>query len=281
MIAAMPNYFRSLTVVALFLGLWSSERASAADPAPNAICDELAFAALANALPAPFFIRLIWEESRFDPWAISRAGAQGIAQFMPPTAVHVQLSNPFDPASAILKSAQLLARLRGQFGNLGLAAAAYNAGPKRVSDWLAGRGNLPRETVDYVRRVTGHEVTAWRSATAELPLDAAPVPQCAKDREPLDRPPPRDATVPQPAEAPWGVQLVGDRSEMGALATFHRMQAIYGVLASRKPMVIKSPAGRNAFWYRVRIGTANKREADLLCSRLRQAGGSCLVQPRN
>ena len=47
-----------------------------------------------------------------------------------------------------------------QFGNLGLAAAAYNAGPRRVSDWMAKRGELPEETRNYVRNITGQTAGA-------------------------------------------------------------------------------------------------------------------------
>jgi hypothetical protein len=227
-----------------------------------------------------FFTRLIWQESRFHPFAISPAGAQGIAQFMPPTAADVRLTDPFDPASSIHKSAELLAHLRGRFGNLGLAAAAYNAGPRRVADWLAGRGNLPEETAQYVRLVTGHEVSEWRAAIRELPFDTAPVPQCQDSAVAnVDRKGP-PASVMIAAKPPWAVQLIGDKSETGALFAFHRMQAAYaGVLGSRTPLIVKTAAGRNAFWYRVRLGAASRRDADLLCSRLRQAGASCLVQP--
>src|SRR5437773_2776804 len=83
--------------------------------------------------------RLPWQESRFNPSSVSHAGAQGIAQFMPGTARLVGLANPFDPIQALPKSAALLRDLRAQFGNLGLAAAAYNAGPKRIEDWLVKR----------------------------------------------------------------------------------------------------------------------------------------------
>src|SRR5439155_112726 len=96
------------------------------------ICDVLAAAAVENDLPVDFFARLIWQESRFDPTAVSRAGAQGVAQFMPATASARGLADPFDPIEAIAHSAKLLRDLRREFGNLGLAAAAYNAGPGRV-----------------------------------------------------------------------------------------------------------------------------------------------------
>ena len=106
------------------------------------ICDTLITAAQSNDLPIPF-IRLLFQESGFKPDVVSSAGAQGIAQFMPETAATVGLDNPFDPLQAIAASARLLRDLVKQFGNLGLAAAAYNAGPRRIQDCLAKKGKLP------------------------------------------------------------------------------------------------------------------------------------------
>src|SRR5437899_8248488 len=137
-------------------------------PDNDGICNALAAAAQKNDLPIDFFTRLIWQESRFDPTAVSRAGAQGVAQFMPATASWRGLSDPFDPLEAIAKSAQLLRDLRREFGNLGLAAAAYNAGSGRVHDWLGGRRPLPGETRAYVRLVTGRSVEEWAGAQTNL-----------------------------------------------------------------------------------------------------------------
>jgi hypothetical protein len=135
------------------------------------ICAELARSALENDVPLNFFTRLIWQESRFNPRSVSRAGALGIAQFMPETARLRGLANPFDPKQALLKSAELLRDLINRFGNPGLAAAAYNAGPGRVIDWLAGRKQLPRETRAYVRIVTGLKATDWTAQQA-APADS-------------------------------------------------------------------------------------------------------------
>jgi soluble lytic murein transglycosylase-like protein len=93
-----------------------------------------------------FFARVIWQESRFNAFAVSNKGAQGIAQFMPQTAGARGLADPFDPIQALHHSAGYLHELLTQFGNLGLAAAGYNAGPGRVSAWLAGKKGLPDET---------------------------------------------------------------------------------------------------------------------------------------
>jgi|SRR5665213_3284513 len=135
------------------------------------VCETLTQAAQRNGLPAPFFIRLLFQESRFDPGIVSSAGAQGIAQFMPETAADVGLDNPFDPLQAIPASARLLRDLFQKFGNLGLAAAAYNAGPKKIADWLADKRKkkLPEETQGYVKIITGKPVENWSDAAARHP----------------------------------------------------------------------------------------------------------------
>ncbi len=123
-------------------------------------------------LPEDFFARLIWKESLFNPDALSHKGAEGIAQFMPGTASERGLADAFDPAQAIAASASYLADLRDQFGNLGLAAAAYNGGPTRVENWLAGAGNLPLETQEYVHFITGYTADEWVEKKGQL----APIP---------------------------------------------------------------------------------------------------------
>ena len=145
------------------------------------ICDTIARAANSNDLPVHFFIRLLYQESTFRPAAISSAGALGIAQFMPETAADRRLDNPFDPVLAIPASAKLLRDHYRRFGNLGLAAAAYNAGPRRVEDWRAKKGPLPQETQDYVKAITGFPVEAWTDAQAGGP--ALKIPQGAPCQE--------------------------------------------------------------------------------------------------
>jgi soluble lytic murein transglycosylase-like protein len=119
-------------------------------PTADDVCRTLEEAAAENGLPVEFFARVIWQESRFNPRAVSPKGAAGIAQFMPQTASWHGLANPFDPIEALRHSAAYLRELRDRFGNLGLAAAAYNAGPGRVSAWLTSHRSLPGETRNYV-----------------------------------------------------------------------------------------------------------------------------------
>jgi hypothetical protein len=95
----------------------------------------------------------LYAESGFNPFAISPAGAQGIAQFMPGTARGIGLSDPFDAPAAIDAQAHLMRDLLRRFGTVPLALAAYNAGPAPV----AACGCVPAipETRGYVARILG------------------------------------------------------------------------------------------------------------------------------
>ena len=92
-------------------------------------------------------------ESNFNPFAVSSAGAQGIAQFMPATAKSMGLHNPLDAEASIDAQAHLMRDLLRQFGSVPLALAAYNAGPTRV----AACGCVPPipETRGYIARILG------------------------------------------------------------------------------------------------------------------------------
>jgi hypothetical protein len=121
-------------------------------------------AAETNRLPASFLTRVLWQESGFRTDVTSPAGAAGVAQFMPETAAERGLADPYDPGPAIDQAARLLAEFSGRFGNLGLAAAAYNAGAARISRWLHAQSELPTETQLYVLAVTGHRAEEWRAS---------------------------------------------------------------------------------------------------------------------
>jgi len=237
------------------------------------LCDALAAAAVTNELPVDFFTRLIWQESRFKPDAISRKGAQGIAQFMPTTARSSGLENPFNPLEAITKSGQLLRDLRREFGNLGLAAAAYNAGSGRVHDWLGGRRQLPQETRAYVRIVTGRSVEEWVAGTqtnlVEMPsIEVAP---CELPASALI--PPNPETI-----KPWGVEIVGGITPEKALARYHEWQPKYAaIVGGREPHIVIRGIIGQAGAARVRVGEDTRAGAEKLCTALRAAGTYCDV----
>jgi soluble lytic murein transglycosylase-like protein len=251
---------------------------SAPSTAPK-VCEALATAAATNDLPVDFFTRLIWQESQFKPDAISRKGAQGIAQFMPTTARLSGLENPFDPLEAIAKSGQLLRDLRREFGNLGLAAAAYNAGSGRVRDWLGSRRPLPQETRAYVRIVTGRSVEEWAAAQAkavEMP-SLEPVP-CNLPPGALIQPR-ADAAAPRPETVkPWGVEVVGGPTPAKALARYREWRSKYAALvADREPhVVIRGILGEMGA-ARVRVGEETRAGAQKLCAALLAAGTYCDV----
>jgi Transglycosylase SLT domain len=172
---------RAIALAALVFCLSGRAYADAGPETDNALatlCVIVESSAKAEGLPVDFFTKLIWRESSFRPNAVSPAGAQGVAQFMPGTASERGLVDPFDPASAIPASARFLNELTLRFGNLGLAAAAYNAGPTALARWLVGKGSLPFETQEYVLGVTGHDAEEWRSE--KPPAGSAPgtAPSC-------------------------------------------------------------------------------------------------------
>jgi hypothetical protein len=243
-------------------------------------CQALAAAAAANDLPVNFFTRLIWQESRFNPDSVSRAGAQGIAQFMPGTARRKSLEDPFNPREAIAKSAQLLRDLHREFGNLGLAAAAYNAGPGRVRDWLAAHRLLPAETRAYVRLVTGRLIEEWTNGqNISLNLAAAKDLPCDRHAEvPI---PPNSALATSQKTAtpkPWGVEVVGGPTSAKALARYREWLPKYAaIVADREPkLVVRGIIGRMGAVH-VRVATDTRGEADKVCAQLRAADAYCEV----
>jgi len=264
--------------------------ASHDDDTRTSMCLMIESAARANSLPLDFFARVIWQESRFQPDAVgplTRSGdrAQGIAQFMPRTAGERQLLDPFDPVQALPKAAEFLAELRDQFGNLGLAAAAYNAGPRRVREWIEGTGSMPAETRAYVAAITGSSVEQWRDAGHQAPASSRPTPDCHDLMALLKQAPnPFIAGLEQHvkigAASPWGVQLAAGFSRDNAMAMYSRaIKRLGPVIGSRDPEILGSvlrTRGTHMF-YQVRIGAESRTAADTLCGQIRRAGQACLV----
>ena len=231
-------------------------------------------------LPRDFFARLIWKESRFDPGAVSPAGAEGIAQFMPGTAKMRGLRDSFDIEQAIPASARYLGELKTSFGNLGLAAAAYNAGENRVSRWLSSGGYLPLETEDYVLDIMGEPADNFSERAHQ---GAVPALHPTRDFHEACRklPVTMTATIPMASVhiKPWGIQVAGNFRRAAAIRQWQRIAARHkALLAAYEPVVsrMRSPIGRRGI-YAVRIGADSRAAADRICSQLRGAGGSCVV----
>jgi len=276
----------------------AAEAPGAAGGRGESICLMIEAAARANGLPIDFFARVIWQESRFQPEVVgplTRSGgrAQGIAQFMPGTAAERGLLDPFNPVEALPKSAAFLAELRDQFGNLGLAAAAYNAGPRRVRDFMAGTRGLPGETRNYVLAVTGVPVDVWKrppaGATPNESNDQAPAqPSISTCRDLMallkEAPNPfveqLQRHIDLVAASPWGVELNAGFSREHVLTAYADIAKRFGdILTGHDPSIFSNMLrnrGTRPF-YQVRVGASTRVEANGLCTKIMHAGGACLV----
>ena len=244
------------------------------------VCDLIAMHAGQNGLPENFFARLIWKESRFDPDAVSPVGAEGIAQFMPGTARMRGLANSFDIEQAIPASARYLGDLKTSFGNLGLAAAAYNAGENRVSRWLSSGGFLPLETEEYVLDVMGEPADNFteRAHTGTIrPLDKNATFSVACRKLPTIM----SQTVAMASVniKPWGVQVAGNFRRAAAIRQWQRVQGrFHALLGGYEPVVsrVRVNYARRGI-YAVRIGVDDRAGANTICQKLRSVGGACVV----
>ncbi len=253
----------------------------------NSMCLMLESAARANDLPVDFFVRVIWQESRFQADAVgppTRSGrAQGIAQFMPGTADERGLLDPFNPIQALPKAAEFLSELREQFGNLGLAAAAYNAGPRRLRDWLAGTGPMPAQTRSYVLAITGRPVDDWAKETGRdigrSAMDCGAMVALLKE-QPNRYIAALEERVRAAGGHPWGVELAAGFSRDNALSLYSRtLTRLTDAVANHDPIITSSvlrSRGTRPF-YKVSIGADTRPEATALCARIRAAGGACIV----
>jgi hypothetical protein len=261
------------------------EEAAANPPTADDICRAVEQAAGENGLPVEFFARVIWQESRFNAGAVSPKGAEGIAQFMPATADFRGLADPFDPIAALHKAAGYLADLRKQFGNLGLAAAGYNAGPGRVGAWLAGTGALPSETRNYVAVTTGRSADEWKSAAPPKEAEKAiphGLPCTTLANLIVPKPQQAEPDASETRLPRWGMQLAANWSENVAWASYRRMEKQYAsVIGGREPIVVKTRAYGmgTAMRYAIRITGDDWSALQKLCNKLVTAGGACVVLP--
>jgi len=109
-------------------------------------------AAMRHGVPADLFLRLVQQESGFNPRAVSHKGALGLAQLMPDTARRLGV-DPEDPYQNLDGGARYLAQQYKRFASWRLALAAYNAGPEAVQ---RHNGVPPyNETRNYVRVIWG------------------------------------------------------------------------------------------------------------------------------
>ncbi len=247
------------------------------------VCKLIERTASENRLDPSFLARLLWKESRFEPSAVSPAGALGIAQFMPGTADLYWLDDPFNPAQAIRKAAWYLGQLRDRFGNIGLAAVAYNGGENRAARFVAQSTTLPYETVDYVESITGFSAHRWRdnpppAGDLRLALDPDQPFRPACERMAGDRTL-REFTT-QPPAMPWGVIVASHPSQAGAAQQVARLnRTLRPILddGARVGYVRKRMNGMPRSVFTAQVGYNTRTEAARFCTRFQRLGGRCLV----
>jgi soluble lytic murein transglycosylase-like protein len=121
-------------------------------PADEAYDDIIQEAAEKYEMDANLIHAVMQAESAFHPYAVSRAGAEGLMQLMPELSDEMGVNNAFDPRENIMGGVRYLKRLLDYHdGNLDLALASYNAGPGNVERY----GGVPpfRETRNYVKTI--------------------------------------------------------------------------------------------------------------------------------
>jgi hypothetical protein len=203
---------------------------------------------------------------------------------MPRTAAERGLLDPFDPVQALPKSAEFLHELKGQFGNLGLAAAAYNAGPARVRAWLNGTSGLPAETRNYVAAITGISVEDWARGGEREPHPRT-MTSCGQLMALLQRAPnpfvdKLTERVRLNADSPWGIELSAGFSRDTVLAAYAKIADRYVRVLGGRDATISSSTFRTRGtrpFYQVRVGAETRESANALCAGIRRAGGACIV----
>lgn len=248
-------------------------------------CQAIEAFAKDSELDPGFFARLIWQESRFDPNALSHANARGIAQFIPSTAKIRGLRDPYNPAQALEYSAEYLGDMTKRFGNHGLAAIGYNGGERRANGLMAGTGGLAKETVNYVKIITGLPAEIWAHNPPEthdyrLQKDKPFQQAChelARKRK-LSKYPPIEP--PKPKLKKWGVQMAFGVTKKRALAQYNqRVKRCSAVIKGQKPDLVwqKSRASPKGGYFMARLGRDSRNGAWELCKRLKARGCICAV----
>ncbi len=245
-------------------------------------CNAIEKFSLRHGLDPHFFARLIWQESRFDPNALSPAGAQGIAQFMPHTAKRRGLSDAYNPAEALDHSAHYLAEMAEKYGNLGLAAVGYNGGERRAEGLIDETGGLAQETIDYVRIITGVPHQNWLE-------DPLPEPDLRLSQTLTFQPACHDLAKNRrltklkevnPLVRPWGIQMAFGTTQKKALSKFKKStRACAALFKGETPELIfeKSRASPKGGYFMARLGRDTRDQAWRDCSKFRKSGCVCRV----
>lgn len=265
-------------------GKWGHAHCIRAEHFVYDTCNAIEVFSNRHRLDSSFFARLIWQESRFDPNALSHANARGIAQFIPSTARLRGLKNPYNPADALEHSAQYLAEMAQRYGNEGMAAIGYNGGERRAQGFLEGKG-LASETVNYVPIITGLTAEQWRDAPPKdhdfrLATDKSFYAACSDMARNRKLTPLKRAKPPKPPIKAWGVQLGFGASKKSAISKVNARTGSCRALVKREKLdlvyVKNRVSGKKGYFF-ARIGRNSRQGAQKLCIDLKRQQCSCLV----
>jgi hypothetical protein len=198
---------------------------------------------------------------------------------MPETAKLRGLADAFNPAEALYASAAYLADLSNTYGNLGLAAVAYNGGEARADRFVAGTGGLADETRAYVAAITGHSAESWRDAppaAVDLALEGGDF-QTACLTLAANRSLREFRSTPPPL--PWGVVFAMNRDATAAERQVARMKNRHAAVLEAETVSYtraRRPGLPGRFTY-AQVGRQTRADAEALCARLREDGGDCMV----
>lgn len=130
---------------------WTYKTGKLTDAKRDQFDPEIQYAASSYSVNPELIKSVIHAESLFDPFAVSRVGAQGLMQLMPETASYLRVYDPFDARQNIQGGARFLSYLMGKFDKIEHVLAAYNAGEGNVRRY----GGIPpfKETQGYVKKV--------------------------------------------------------------------------------------------------------------------------------
>ena len=120
-----------------------------------------------------------------------------------------------------------------------------------AQDWLAGKRTLPSETLAYVRIVTGHPAEDWKRQNAKdwqvaIPGDTP----CVGMTKLAAKPASQTTTVQRNSTVVWAVQLIADRSETNALASYSQIRKKFqAILGAYEPVVARTTVGMSCLLY--------------------------------
>ena len=251
-------------------------------PTADDICRTIEQSAAENGLPVEFFARVIWQESRFNAFAVSNKGAQGIAQFMPRTADARGLSRPVRSDRGAASFGGLFARADGSVRQSRACRGRLQCRPRARERLAFGQAHAAGRDPQLRRRHhrldgrrMGVGLAAGEKRRRRFPQGVPCTRLANLILAPKEKAQQIAAYVPR-----WGAQLTSNWSESRAWETYRTLQRQYAsLIGDREPIVLRGrlPGMGAVSRTIIRIGDDSRAPLDALCNKLIAAGGACVV----